>query len=140
MGRKPLMELETLLDELSERFEHERMGLGGEIATAAVDIAEWDGEYLVIADIPGFEPEDIDLRVNEDTLYLSAEHKGEHEPEVETYLKRERARTSVSRTVDLPEPVDEERVSATYDNGVLTVTLPKAFEEESDEGHRVEIT
>lgn len=128
-----------MLDTLSNRFEEERMAVGGEIGTAAVDVAEWDGDYLVIADIPGFEREDIDLRLRDGTLHISATHKGEHEPEVERYHRRERAHRSVSRTVDLPGPVEEEAAEATYENGVLSVTLPKAHQTDPEEGRQISI-
>lgn len=92
-----------------------------------------------MSDLPGYEEEDIDIRVTDNTLHINAEHKAEHEPEPEHYLRRERARGAASRSVSLPEDIDREGVSATYENGVLTVTLPKAHAEEEETGHRIEI-
>lgn len=139
MHRRPFKQLDKMLEELSDRFEEERMELGGEIGTTAVDVAEWDGEYLVIADLPGFEPEDIDVRVEDRTVHIRAEHKAEHEPEVEHYHQRERAYRSVSRDVRLPGDVDEEAVTASFEDGVLSISLPKSHPEEHDEGRRIEI-
>lgn len=139
MPRNPFSELERVFDEMSDRFEEARAEFGGEIATAAIDVAEWDGEYLVIADMPGYEAEDIDVDVADDHVHISAEHEAEHEPEVEHYYRRERARTSVSRTVRLPGEVDESATSASYEDGVLTVTLPKKREEEMEGGRHIEI-
>lgn len=139
MHRAPLHDVEEMLDRMSRQFEHARMSMGGEIATAAVDVGEWDGEFVVEADMPGFDREDIDVRVTDHTLHIEAEHKAEHETREELdYIKRERVKTDVKRTIQLPEDVDSDRVSATYENGVLSVTLPKM---QSTEGsRRVEIS
>lgn len=124
---------------MDKEVSHARVGLGGEIATAAVDVVEWGGEFLVLADLPGFEKQDIDLRVTDHTLHIDAEHKAEEEFGEEDFLHRERARTDVSRTIPLPEDVEEGEVSATYENGVLTVTLPKAAEE-AEEAHKITVS
>lgn len=140
MRRNPFRPFEELFEEMEDQFSHARVELGGEVGTAPVDVVEWDGEFVVIADLPGFEKADIDLRLTDNTLHIEAEHKAEEEEfEGEHYLHRERARTDVSRTVPLPEDVDEDAVSATYENGVLTVTLPKAHAE-GEEAHSISIS
>lgn len=139
MQRTPFQRVEQLLEEMDEQFSRARVGVGGEIGTAAVDVVEWDGEFVVLADLPGFESEDIDIRLTDHTLHIEAEHKAEEEFEEEHYIHRERTRTDVSRTIPLPEDVDAESVSATYEDGVLTVTLPKATTEE-ESGHHIEIS
>jgi HSP20 family protein len=60
------------------------------------------------------------------TLHIHAEHEAEEEIDAEDYIHRERRRTDVSRSIPLPEEVDRDEVSASYEDGVLTVTLPKA--------------
>ncbi|MFB6234812.1 MAG: Hsp20/alpha crystallin family protein [Halopenitus sp.] len=140
MPRNPFERFEQLLESMEKEVPHTRVELGGEIATSPLDLIEWDGEFLVIADMPGFEKEDIDLRVTDHTLHIDAEHKAEEEVgEEANYLHQERARTDVSRTVPLPEDIDDGEVSATYENGVLTVTLPKAAEAE-EEAHRITVS
>ncbi|MFC6990043.1 Hsp20/alpha crystallin family protein [Haloplanus sp. GCM10025708] len=136
---RTLQDVEDLFEQMDRQFDQARVRLGGEIGTAAVDVAEWDGEFLVIADLPGFEREDIDVRLTDHTLHIDAEHVAEHEPEADRWLRRERARTSVSRRIELPEAIDEDSVSATYENGVLTVTLPKESTTESTGGRRISI-
>lgn len=127
--RSPFEELERLFERMNRQFE-ERMGemdmemLGME--SMSVDIADQDDEFVVTADLPGFEKEDIDLRISDSTLRIRAERSEEMEESEEgEYIRRERSQRTVSRTVPLPEPVDEESVRARYHNGVLTVTLPK---------------
>lgn len=141
MGRNPFKEVEELLNRLSRQVE-EGMASGSGFPTpgsVAVDVADYDAEYVVTADLPGYDIEDIDLRLSEGTLRIEADREesreyGESEDPDESgdrvrkpshYIRRERTRQSVSRRLRLPEPVDEEEVSASYSNGVLTVTLPK---------------
>ena len=92
----------------------------------SVDLADREDAFEVTADLPGHDREDIDLSVADRTLRISAEHDDSTEAGDGDYLRRERRRRSVSRSLSLPEDVAEEEASATYTNGVLTVTLPKA--------------
>lgn len=110
------------------------------ISTMGIDLADHGDEFSLTADVPGFEKDDIDLRLSDNTVHITAEHEEEHEAEEaeEFYLKSERARRSLSRSVRLPDPIDEDAVEATYRNGVLTVTLPKA-EPSEPQGETIEI-
>lgn len=111
------------------------------IATSqiGVDLADRGDEFVVSADVPGFEAEDIDLRLADETLHIIAEReRADREEEKERYIKSERTRQSMHRSIRLPEPVDEDAVEAGYKNGVLTITLPKAEPAELD-GETIEI-
>ncbi|HKL28369.1 MAG TPA: archaeal heat shock protein Hsp14 [Natrialbaceae archaeon] len=137
MRRNPFDELEDMIDRMSRQFEG---GVPGNLPTVggvAIDVADRDEEYVVTADLPGYETDDIDVTVTEGRLRIEAERETGTAEEGEDYIFNERRRESVSRTVRLPEPVDEDAVKAKYTNGVLTVTLPK--EEMGDEGHHIEI-
>lgn len=162
MARNVFEDLRQTLDRLSEQFEGE-FGREGEAEAEApwrgsisVDVSETDNEITVTADLPGFDPEDVDVRVTDDTLTISAEHteeseepaeaagEGEGEAEEaageegeERYLRRERTHRSVHRRIPLPAPVDEDAAEAEFENGVLTVTLPKS---EEAQGTRIEIS
>jgi HSP20 family protein len=127
--RDPFKEIEELFEQLNSGFadlsgEFEEVGAGGGIH---VDVADADDEIVVVADVPGFEPEDIDVSVSDRQLRISAEHSAETEQEDEEthYYRRERTQRAVSRTVTLPTDVDEREASASYENGVLTIELPK---------------
>ncbi|QZY00348.1 Hsp20/alpha crystallin family protein [Halobaculum rubrum] len=107
-----------------------------------VDMAEYDDEIAVMADLPGFETEDIDLTVRDGVLSIRAEHEISHEEsdDAGAYLRRERRAESLRRSITLPAEVREDDASATYANGVLTVTLPKVHaDEEGDEGHHIDV-
>lgn len=138
MRRNPFDDLEEMLNRVSKQIE---TGVGGNglsfPGSVAVDVADHRDEYVVTADLPGFETEDIELTLVEGTLRLEAEQETDRTDEHDRYLRRERSHKSVSRRLHLPEPVDEESITANYNNGVLTVTLPKL--QESDDSKRIDI-
>jgi len=116
---------------------------GRDLRTTNIDVAEYDDEFVVMADLPGYDREDIDVRATDGRLTITAERdaereNGEHEDADRRYLRRERRHESVTRSVDLPGPIADEGASATYRHGVLTVTLPKTVEE-ADDGHRIDV-
>lgn len=89
----------------------------------SVDVTDHGDEFRVAAELPGLRKQDLDIRVRKDKLQIIADY-GEDGEEA-TYLRRERDRGEVQRVVRLPEPVDEKHVSASYNDGVLRVTLRK---------------
>jgi HSP20 family protein len=101
-----------------------------------VDLSEHDDELVVVADLPGFEREEIDLSVDDDRLVIAASDDQATADEAESYLRRERRATAIRRTIELPVAVDAAAAGASYTNGVLTVTLPKLVE---SEGHRIDV-
>jgi HSP20 family protein len=108
--------------------------------TVQVDIAERDDSVVVTADLPGFEKDEISLSVANDALTLRAEHDVDDAYESENYIRRERRHHAVHRTIPLPVEVREEEASASYTNGVLTVTLPTIeTDDEDDDSHRIDI-
>ncbi|WP_306054305.1 Hsp20/alpha crystallin family protein [Natronococcus wangiae] len=134
MRRNPFDEIEEVLDRVSRQVEEGMTGGGLQVpGSVPVDVADTGEEYVVTADLPGYDTDDIDLTLAEGTLRLEAHRAGETETTDESgrYLRRERTRQSVNRRVRLPDPVDEESVSAGYENGVLTVRLPKVSGGES---------
>lgn len=141
MSRTLFDDLRQTLESLSEQLERPEAGgdieVSSHVGQLSVDVSETDDSLVVTADLPGFERDDIDVTVRDDTLHLRAIHETEsEESDDEQYLRRERSRRSVSRTLRLPHPVDAEGANASFNNGVLTVTLPKS---ETTSGHRVEI-
>ncbi|MFT4890389.1 MAG: HSP20 family protein [Halobacteriales archaeon] len=137
MRRNPFEELEDMLERMSKQFEGGVPGGLPTIGGVAVDVADRDHEYVVTADLPGYETEDIEVTVNEGRLRIEADRETGAEEETDQYIFNERRRESVGRAVRLPEPVDEEAVTAEHTNGVLTITLPK--EDVGDEGRRIDI-
>lgn len=101
----------------------------------AVDIVEGDDELVVTADVPGFDRDEIEIRVTDRTLRLEAEHDESRKVTAEAgqYVRRERRQESMERTIHLPYDVVAEAVSASLDRGVLRITLPTASVEEGTE-------
>ena len=95
-----------------------------------VDIVEQRGKLLVKVDLPGVEKEDLKLSLKEGMLTISGEKKVEHEKEEDTYYRCERAYGTFSRSFQVGETVKEEDILASFKNGTLTVTLPKAEEKQ----------
>ncbi|RME39903.1 MAG: Hsp20/alpha crystallin family protein [Planctomycetota bacterium] len=121
------------MDMLFERFFRdpwgalEDFGDGGSLLTAMprMDVAESDKDVTVTLELPGVDPKDLDIRVSQGVLTVQGEKKREKEEKDRNYHWVEREYGSFHRTVPLPNSVDPEKVEATYENGVLTVTLAK---------------
>jgi HSP20 family protein len=96
--------------------------------TPAVDMYQTDNDVVVKATLPGFKPEEIQISVTGDTLTLKGETAAEKEVKEATYHLQERRFGSFSRQVTLPSSVIADRAKADFDNGVLTLTLPKSEE------------
>lgn len=145
MARRPdpFKDIEELFDRLNSGFGDLGRELESEFGTSGVlvDVAEHADEVVVTADLPGFEKSNIDVSVKGRHLSIAAEHTSEAEEgddeEGATYYRRERTRRSVSRTVPLPVDVAEDAANASYENGVLTVTLPKR--DAGDDGHDITV-
>lgn len=93
-----------------------------------VDIVEKDKEIQVVADLPGLKEEDINIEVNNGVLTLRGESKEQKEEKQGDYYLSERSRSYFNRTFQLPTAVDESNISATLEDGVLKVILPKSAE------------
>ena len=137
-----------MFDRMGRQFEESMGGMGGMDDLSgmgeqmSMDVADHGEEYVVTADLPGFEKEDIDVSLREDQLTIRAEHAEEREEGDEgdgQYLRKERRHQSTRRSVTLPGEVDEQGVSAQYRNGVLTVTLPKATADDEGDSHSIDI-
>jgi len=106
---------------------------GGEREGWAIplDIVEEAGNILVHASIPGVKPEDIDVSIEDNLLTIKAETKMEQERKEEGFLMRERRSGIFHRSLRLTDSVDAGNAKTFYENGVLTVTLPKAESKKS---------
>jgi HSP20 family protein len=103
---------------------------GEELATRTwtppVDVRETDDAYLVTAELPGMSAQDIQITLENNILRLSGERKFERDEKKENFHRIERAYGSFTRSFGLPSQVDADRVQASFKDGVLTITVPKA--------------
>ena len=96
--------------------------------TLAVDVYETDDDVIVKSAVPGVKPEDIDISLTGDTLTIKGETKFEEEVKEENFVRREMRYGSFARTVTVPVPVVADKADAEFEDGMLTLTLPKAEE------------
>jgi HSP20 family protein len=127
--RSPFDELESLL---------ERLDTARSMGEPAADVRDAGAQFEVVVDLPGFESDDIEVEVQDRTVRIDATHQESTDDEGADYVRQERSKRSVSRGLTLPEDVDESGASADFSNGVLTVTLPKAFADEDSTSIDVE--
>lgn len=93
-----------------------------------VDIRETDEAYVVMADLPGFTKEDVEITLEDSVLTLTGSRQWDGAEQPQSYRRVERAYGEFSRSFNLPAQVDADQVKAKFDNGVLTVTVPKTAE------------
>jgi len=106
----------------------------------SVNIKENSDEFKVEVAAPGFEKGDFKLELNHDVLTISSEKQIENETkEDERYSKREFSYQSFTRSFTLPHSADSERIDATYDNGILFVSIPKKEESKPKPSRMIEI-
>jgi HSP20 family protein len=129
---EPVRELNSLQQEMnrlfSTFFDTPTGANGGSVARRwipAMDLVETEDHYLLTADLPGLSEGDINLEFEGDVLTLSGERKAENVERNEGFYRLERPTGAFSRSLTLPEGVDPEAVTATFDKGVLEVRIPK---------------
>jgi HSP20 family protein len=96
--------------------------------TPVLDVLEGKDELVVKVEVPGIEPKEINLTLAEQVLTINGEKKYEKEEKDEKFYRTERAMGAFSRSIRLPIPVDINKVTAVFRNGLLTITLPKTKE------------
>ena len=131
---EPVRDLLTLQERMNRMFDSSYRGsgdedwaLGGSWAPA-VDIYEKDGNIVLKAELPGVDPKDVDVRVENNLLTLRGERKFDNEVKRDSYHRVERAYGAFSRSFTLPNVVDTGNIKAEYRDGVLHMTLPKREE------------
>ena len=133
MKWRPSRELAAIRDEMDRLFDEffnfvparRRELLEGEWLPN-IDVAETDDNVIVTAELPGVKQDDVSISVLNDVLTLKGEKKEEKEIKRENYHRIERSYGSFQRSVSLPTGVQADKAKATYKDGVLTVTIPKA--------------
>src|SRR3954454_2186535 len=132
---EPLREFSTLQNEMNRLFNtvfDAPAGNGGGTTLRrwmpAMDLVETEDHFVLRADLPGLSEEDVNIEVEDRVLTVSGERKAEHSDSKDGYHRVERAFGSFSRSLTLPEGIDAEAVSASFDKGVLEVQIPKPEE------------
>jgi len=130
----PFRDLITLREKMNRLFEDaftsrtEEKDLISRSWSPAVDIFETENELVLTAEVPGIEDKDIEIKIEDNTLSLKGERKFEKETKEENYHRIERAYGSFYRSFTLPTYIDQDKVRAEHQNGVLKITMPKKAE------------
>jgi len=136
---KPFRELERMrreMDRLWDSFFEGRPSRKVEEVeewSPTLDVSETKNDLVVKAEIPGIDPKDIDISLANEMLTIKGEKKQEKEEKEENYHLIERSYGSFARTIRLPREVQSDKISASYKNGILKVTLPKSEEAKKKE-------
>ena len=124
-----LMSLRQAMDKLFEdSFVRPSRGLAvlGEVPVPALDIYQTPTDVVVKATLPGLKPEDVTIDISGDMLTIKGETKAEQDIKKDDYLYQERRYGAFSRSVILPTGLKTEKCEATMEDGVLTLSIPKA--------------
>lgn len=121
------------LDQISRELNHffeDRPLVAHQLESTAwrphVDVAESEEAFVVTADIPGVDPENIEINLHNGVLSIRGERTADEESSENNVTRRERFTGSFLRQFNLPDAVDEDGISATSNHGVLEVTIPRA--------------
>lgn len=114
------------LAELRGRFDRlfEDVGDGERAWSPSIDVERDNGNLVVRADVPGIDPEQVKVQVEDDILTVFGEHEERKEQKDRHYLRRERRYGSFRRSMALPPGVDAEKITAKTHDGVVEVTIP----------------
>jgi HSP20 family protein len=123
-------EMNRLFGTLFDAPEGSGGGDGGSLRRwiPAMDLVEEGDHFVLRADLPGVREEDVNVELEDNVLTISGERKAEHEDRKEGYYRIERAAGRFSRSLTLPEGIDPDSIEAQFENGVLTVRIPKPEE------------
>lgn len=127
----PFAELATLRQAVDRMFDEggrpwRFANGGGSEGYFPVDLLETNDDVIVKASLPGVKPEDIDISVTGQLLTLKGESREDVEERVENYYRRERRHGTFVRQLTLPAEVESDKAQATFEDGVLRLSLPKA--------------
>ena len=133
---EPVRELSSLQSEMNRLFNTffdtptTGGGNGGAVRRwiPSMDLVETEEHFVLRADLPGLSEEDVAIELEDNVLTVSGERKAEHEEKQEGYYRMERSFGQFRRSLTLPEGVDPDGISATFDKGVLEVRIPKPEE------------
>jgi HSP20 family protein len=106
-----------------------RLTFGAETEYPAINAWHNENSLKLAAEVPGLDPQALDLTVTANSVTLRGEHQAETLAEGATYYRRERPSKSFSRTIELPFEVDPQQAQASYEHGVLTLTLQRPEEQ-----------
>jgi HSP20 family protein len=120
----PLTDLSEIRERIDRAFDELITG-SRKSHRLSIDVIEAKDRFLMRADVPGIEPDDVKIEIEDDTLTVSGEHEESKEEKKDNYVRRERHYGSFSRSMSVPKGIDADDIEATISDGVLEVSIPK---------------
>jgi HSP20 family protein len=139
-------EMDKMKRDVERLFDRMRMEFGSTLSSGlstlgpSLDVSETEDTVVVRVELPGVDPDDVQISVTDQTLYLRGEKKLEHVTSGVHFHRVERRFGSFSRTVGLPCPVEVEEIEATYEKGVLMIVMPKRRDKKEREAVKLQVT
>jgi HSP20 family protein len=128
----PFRDLMSIHNEMNRLFGRTYGGDVGESSrgawTPALDVHETQDKFVITMELPGVSPDDVDISVEDSTLVVRGERKFYREQDEESFLRIERRFGEFTRSLTLPSTADAESIQASFDQGVLTIEVPKKEE------------
>lgn len=128
----PFRDLMSIQNEMNRLFGRTYGGDVGETTrgawTPALDVFETQEKFVITMELPGVSPDDVDISVEDSTLMVRGERKFYSEQQEESFLRIERRFGEFTRSLTLPSTADAESIQASFDQGVLTIEVPKKEE------------
>lgn len=118
-------EVDRLFDDFPFRLPSLRLGPGTEMTVPALEMTETKKAYKIAAELPGIDPDAVEISVDKGMLRIAGEKQEEREQDEQGYRVSERSYGAFERTISLPEGADADRIKARCRHGVLTITIPK---------------
>jgi HSP20 family protein len=135
MRWRPTHDLTSMREEMNRLFDNffsglpeRRRGLLESEWAPSIDVAETDEDIVVTAELPGVKQEEVDITIADDVLTLKGEKKEEKEVKEKNYHRIERSYGSFQRSISLPTGTKADEAKASYKDGILCITIPKAEE------------
>ena len=127
---QPFTEIETIRQQLDKVFDQLAATIDNSEAPwmPALEFVDAGDNFVLKAQLPGIDPKDIDVQVTREALSISGERRYENTEEKSGYVRSEFRRGKFHRVIPLPAPIQNDSVQAEYQDGILTLTLPKVAE------------
>ena len=128
----PFRDLMSIQNEMNRLFGRTYGGDVGETSrgawTPSLDVYETQEKFVITMELPGVSPDDVDISVEDSTLVVRGERKFYREQDQDSFLRIERRFGEFTRSLTLPSTADAEGIQASFDQGVLTIEVPKREE------------
>jgi HSP20 family protein len=136
------LEMSRLFDSFFEGFDVGPLGKTGLAETGVmpmIDVSETDDAVHVTAELPGLKEDDVEVTLSDGNLVIQGEKRAEKEQKDKNYYRVERSYGSFHRSIPLPTEVDDKKVDASFQNGVLNIVLPKVKPSPAAAAKRIEV-